>query len=243
MKFHLSAICQHILIFFPFSELLLKIKRLLCGQKRNQRKTMRKAITIPNIEEDIYAAIKKNAVEQNSSVSSIMNKIMKQYILGEKTEAEPVPNAEQSEELLAIKEENAQLEKIRQEQFQRIAELERQLREQNESAKTKINELEHQLVGTQEYAEQANAALDRYQKNDSEGVFVELPALEKKLIYHIAKKESERTGEAITPSLLLRAMFTNYCFKGETWFFPFPKKSEIRQLQAELASEKGTENE
>lgn len=207
---------------------------------------MRKAITIPNIEEEIYAAIKKNAVEQNSSVSSIMNEIMKQYITGEKPEAEVVPNAEQSEELLALREEASQFEKIRQEQYQLIVELEQQLQEQqkqNEAAKAKINEFEHQLVGTQDYAEQANAVLDRYKKNHSEGVFVELPPLEKKLIYHIANKESERTGEAITPSLLLRAMFTNYCFKGETWFFPFPKKSEIRQLQAELASEKGTENE
>lgn len=204
---------------------------------------MRKAITIPNIEEEIYAAIKKNAVEQNSSVSVIMNEIMKQYITGEKNEAEVVSNTEQSEELIALREEVSQLEKIRQEQFQQIVELEQQLQEQTEAAKTKINELEHQLVGTQEYAEQANAALDRYQKNNSEGVFVELPSLEKKLIYHIAKKESERTGEAITPSLLLRAMFTNYCFKGETWFFPFPKKSEIRQLQTELASEKGNQDE
>lgn len=108
---------------------------------------MRKAITIPNIEEEIYAAIKKNAVEQNSSVSVIMNEIMKQYITGEKPEAEPVSNAEQSEELLALREEAAQLEKIRQEQFQQIVELEKQLQEQAEAAKTKINELEHQLVG------------------------------------------------------------------------------------------------
>lgn len=136
------------------------------------------------------------------------------------------------------------IEQLEAEQEKQIEEAEftiASLQEDNSRLKEANYEVKCQLAATQEALNEATAANDIQAEKQKQGVFVELPPLELRLVEQIAEKEASRTGMQITPSVLLAAMFTNYCFKGETWFFPFPKKSEIRAIQEQLNKEESNE--
>lgn len=210
---------------------------------------MKRAITVQKIEESTFAAVKQLALDKGVSISSLMEEIMQGYLTGnskvqneDTAKNEAIKAAKHNEELYldACK----KIEQLEAEQEKQIEEAEftiASLQEDNSRLKEANYEVKCQLAATQEALNEATAANDIQAEKQKQGVFVELPPLELRLVEQIAEKEASRTGMQITPSVLLAAMFTNYCFKGETWFFPFPKKSEIRAIQEQLNKEESNE--
>lgn len=209
---------------------------------------MKRAITVQKIEESTFAAVKQLALDKGISISSLMEEIMQGYLTGSKVQDdetaknEAIKNAKHNEVLyLEACKKIEQLEAEREKQIEEAEFTIASLQEDNSRLKEANYEVKCQLAATQEALDEANAANDTQTERQKQGVFVELPLLELRLVEQVAEKEASRTGMQITPSVLLAAMFTNYCFKGETWFFPFPKKSEIRAIQEQLTKEETNE--
>ena len=201
----------------------------------------KKPVTIPQVDEDVYTALKNKAAEQKQSVSELVNEIMLSYVEGNENSEEltnlQLANKHLSEELASLKDTTKQL-----------TENYTMLQEKLEATEDEKDKLAKQLVTLQmenakakqkwedhyNEAKNANEALTAMKANT---VQVELSELEFALIQYVAEKESKRSGKDVTPALLLKTMFAEYCIKGETWFFPFPKRSEIAEIKSKLTKE------
>lgn len=204
----------------------------------------KKPVTIPQVDEAVYTALKNKAAEQKQSVSELVNEIMLSYIEGNDYSEEltnlQLENKQLSEELASLKS-NSENYTMLQEKLEASEDEKEKLSKQlvtlqmeNAKAKEVINELQEAKQKWEEHyneAKNANEALTAMKANT---VQVELSELEFALINHVAEKESKRTGKDVTPALLLKTMFAEYCIKGETWFFPFPKRSEIAEIKSKI---------
>lgn len=204
----------------------------------------KKPVTIPQVDEVVYTALKNKAAEQKQSVSEIVNEIMLSYVEGNDYSEEltnlQLENKQLSEELTSLKS-NSENYSMLQEKLEATEDDKEKLSKQlttlqmeNAKAKEVINELQEAKQKWEEHyneAKNANEALTAMKANT---VQVELSELEFALINHVSEKESKRTGKNVTPALLLKTMFAEYCIKGETWFFPFPKRSEIAEIKSKI---------
>ena len=197
----------------------------------------KKPVTIPQVDEAVYTALKNKAAEQKQSVSELVNEIMLSYVEGN----------ENSEELTNLQLANKQLSENYTMQQEKLKASENEkdkltkqlvtLQMENAKAKEVITELTEAKQKWEDHyneAKNANEALTAMKANT---VQVELSELEFALIQYVAEKESKRSGKDVTPALLLKTMFAEYCIKGETWFFPFPKRSEIAEIKSKLTKE------
>lgn len=209
----------------------------------------KKPVTIPQVDEVVYTALKNKAAEQKQSVSELVNQIMLSYVEDDNSDNSEeltnlqLANKQLSEELTSLKS-NSENYSMLQEKLEATEDEKEKLSKQlttlqmeNAKAKELINELQEAKQKWEEHyneAKNANEALTAMKANT---VQVELSELEFALINHVAEKESKRTGKEITPALLLKTMFAEYCIKGETWFFPFPKRSEIAEIKSKLTKQ------
>ena len=208
----------------------------------------KKPVTIPQVDEAVYTALKNKAPEQKQSVSELVNEIMLSYVEGNDYNGEltnlQLANKQLSEELNSLRDKaatNSENHSMLQEKLEATEDEKEKLSKQlatlqmeNAKAKELINELQEAKQKWEAHyneAKNANEALTAMKANT---VQVELSELEFALINHVAEKESMRTGKEITPALLLKTMFAEYCIKGETWFFPFPKRSEIAEIKSKI---------
>lgn len=204
----------------------------------------KKPVTIPQVDEAVYTALKNKAAEQKQSVSELVNEIMLSYVEGNENSEEltnlQIANKQLTEELTSLKS-NSENYSMLQEKLEATEDEKEKLSKQlatlqmeNAKAKELINELTEAKQKWEAHyneAKNANEALTAMKANT---VQVELSELEFALINHVSEKESKRTGKEITPALLLKTMFAEYCIKGETWFFPFPKRSEIAEIKSQI---------
>ena len=208
----------------------------------------KKPVTIPQVDEAVYTALKNKAAEQKQSVSEVVNEIMLSYVEGNDNSEEltnlQLANKQLSEELTSLRDKaatNSENYSMLQEKLEATEDDKEKLSKQlttlqmeNAKAKELINELQEAKQKWEEHyneAKNANEALTAMKANT---VQVELSELEFALINHVAEKESKRTGKDVTSALLLKTMFAEYCIKGETWFFPFPKRSEIAEIKSKI---------
>lgn len=211
----------------------------------------KKPVTIPQVDEDVYTALKNKAAEQKQSVSELVNEIMLSYVEGNDYNGEltnlQLANKQLSEELNSLRDkaatssENYSMlqEKLEatEDEKDKLAKQLATLQMENAKAKEVITELTEAKQKWEDHyneAKNANEALTAMKANT---VQVELSELEFALIQYVAEKESKRSGKDVTPALLLKTMFAEYCIKGETWFFPFPKRSEIAEIKSKLTKE------
>lgn len=192
---------------------------------------MKKAITIPKIEEQLYNRVKEKAEATNQSVSDYVS-----YLF---SHADDIYSNKES--LDELKEEIETKNITISEQSNRIKELEDKsnenynkennlLQQENYDLSEKIKELEQRLKATEEENEQ-------FLKIDPNKITVEFDDLERALIYFICERESKRVGKEIYPNQLLKAMFVNYSIKGDSYFFKHPTRSEILELKKKLNTE------
>ena len=221
---------------------------------------MKKSITIPNVDTDLYEAVKERCRQDGTSISAYFNSLL----------AGQAPAADDSEK---IKELTAQIVQLK----TTLAKTQQELSQANDefnALKTSYNEqetvcgeyeqenkklldyndeLKLDLTAKDAELEEAKKALETMKtQNESlrasstNSVTVPLSPLEYALIKHVTEKESKKHKKDITPALLLKTMFSEYCIHGETWFFDFPKRSEIKALQKQIEENKesnDTDNE
>lgn len=197
----------------------------------------KKPVTIPQVDEAVYTALKNKAAEQKQSVSELVNELMSNYLEGNvnspdnsELEAEKESKKKLEEDYLTLK---ANLEAIEDEK-DKLAKQLSTMQVENAKAKEIITQLEEAKKKWEEHYNEAKNANETLTAMKANTVQVELSELEFALINHVSAKESKRTGREVTPALLLKTMFAEYCINGETWFFPFPKRSEIKSLKDEL---------
>lgn len=214
------------------------------------RKTMKKNITIPNVDTDLYEAVKERCRQDGISISAYFNSLL----------AGEAPTADESEK---IKELTAQIVQLK----TTLTKTERELAQANDefnALKISYNEQENvcgeyeqenkklldyndelklDLTAKDAELEEARNALETLKNqieslrktSSDDGVFVALTPLELALIKHVAEKEQARhEDKSITPSSLLKAMFVNYTIHGDMYFFPHPSKAILRALKAQV---------
>lgn len=204
----------------------------------------KKPVTIPQVDEVVYTALKNKAAEQKQSVSEIVNEIMLSYVEGNDYSEEltnlQLENKQLSEELTSLKS-NSENYSMLQEKLEATEDDKEKLSKQlttlqmeNAKAKEVITELTEAKQKWEDHYNEAKNANETLTAMKANTVQVELSELEFALIQYVAEKESKRSGKDVTPALLLKTMFAEYCIKGETWFFPFPKRSEIAEIKSKL---------
>lgn len=213
---------------------------------------MKKSITIPNVDTDLYEAVKERCRQDGTSISAYFNSLL----------AGEAPTADESEK---IKELTAQIVQLK----TTLSKTQQELSQANDefnALKTSYNEQENvcgeyeqenkklldyndelklNLTAKDAELEEARNALETMKTqteslraSSTNSVTVPLSPLEYALINHVTAKESKKHKKDITPALLLKTMFSEYCIHGETWFFDFPKRSEIKALQKQIEENK-----
>lgn len=194
---------------------------------------MKKAITIPKIEEQLYNRVKEKAEATNQSVSDYVSYLFShaddiysnKESLDELKEEIETKNITISEQANKIKDLENKVESN--ENFEKEN---NQLQQENYDLSEKIKELEQKLKATEEENE-------HFLKIDPNKITVEFDDLERSLIYFVCERESKRVGKEINPGQLLKAMFVNYSIKGDSYFFKHPTRSEILKLKEKLNKE------
>ncbi len=221
---------------------------------------MKKSITIPNVDTELYEAVKERCRQDGTSISAYFNSLL----------AGQAPVSDESEKIKELNEKIVQLKTT-------LSKTERELAQANDefnALKTSYNEQENvcgeyeqenkklldyndelklDLTAKNAELEEAKKALETMKTqieslraSSDNSVTVPLSPLEYALINHVTEKESKKHKKDITPALLLKTMFSEYCIHGETWFFDFPKRSEIKALQKQIEENKesnDTDNE
>lgn len=210
---------------------------------------MKKSITIPNVDTDLYEAVKERCRQDGTSISAYFNSLL----------AGQAPAADDSEKIKELTAQTVQLKTTLTKTQQDLA----QANDEYNTLKTSFNEqetvcgeyeqenkklldyndeLKLDLTAKTAELEEARNALETMKTqteslraSSDNGVFVELTPLELALINHVAEKEQARhQDETITPATLLKAMFVNYTIHGDMYFFPHPSCRTLRALKAQV---------
>lgn len=191
---------------------------------------MKKSVTIPKVDEELYNQIKEKAAERNTPISELVENLFQNYIEGNssveaneyKAKQAAAAYQEVAESYTNIKNQNADL-------HNEIAVLKAEIEKLNENNGFLFER-------NQELNQQKEVLLTSIQDSElpQNAVLVEFDDLEYALIEYIAEKECQRTAKNLTPADLLKAMFINYSVKGEMWFFKQPTRSEINRIKESL---------
>ena len=221
---------------------------------------MKKSITIPSVDTDLYEAVKERCRQDGTSISAYFNSLL----------AGEVPTADESEKIKELTAQIVQLKtaltKTQQELSQANDEFNalktsyneqenvcgeyeqenKKLLDYNDELKLDLTAKNAELEEVKTALETMKTQIESLRASSTNSVTVPLSPLEYALINHVTAKESKKHKKDITPALLLKTMFSEYCIHGETWFFDFPKRSEIKALQKQIEENKesnDTDNE
>lgn len=196
-----------------------------------------KSVTIQGIDQDSFSALKEFVKSKNQTLSEWFNDI----ILSPDKIDERIKELNQKiitlESLVKAHEDSdgktrAQLQeaekKLSEEQFNVIT-----LTAANEDLESQIEEFESEKTELENKIAELEKSLAE-SKTISDGIRIEPTKFEVALLNHICEKESKRLNQTVTPATLLLTMFRNYTIKGEMWFFPIPKNSELKELKAAI---------
>lgn len=221
------------------------------SRKLNKRnKAMKKSITIPSVDTDLYEAVKERCRQDGTSISAYFNSLL----------AGQAPAADESEKIKELTAQIVQLkttlsktERKLEEANNSIAELQRdsdnadnvckEYEEENIKLTLNLTAKNAELEEAKNALETMKTQIESLRASSTNSVTVPLSPLEYALINHVTAKESKKHKKDITPALLLKTMFSEYCIHGETWFFDFPKRSEIKALQKQIEESNDTQEE
>lgn len=218
---------------------------------------MKKSITIPSVDTDLYEAVKERCRQDGTSISAYFNSLL----------AGQAPAADDSEKIKELNEKIVQLKttltKTQQELSQANDEFNtlktsfneqenvcgeyeqenKKLLDYNDELKLNLTAKDAELEEARNALETMKTQIESLRTSYTNSVTVPLSPLEYALINHVTAKESYKHKKDITPALLLKTMFSEYCIHGETWFFDFPKRSEIKALQKQIEENNDTQEE
>lgn len=203
----------------------------------------KKSITIQSIDEELYQQFKAESSRRGYKLSEFVEEIFRHIVAGEIfSGVEEQKNNSKCDDL------QGKL-SILQREYNFICRSKDDLVAENKELKGMLDGANHDKQTLQqektalqkELRDLRDSCIEDNRQDPIRGIVVEMPELETKLINYVCDKESKRVGRDVSPALLLQTMFTNFAFHGDTWFFPIPKKSEIRRLQVEIDAEKAAE--
>lgn len=215
---------------------------------------MKKPITIPNVDIELYDALKERCKQDGTSISTYFNSLLAGQSAAPATDENKkikeltAQTVQLTEQLARAKRYIAEQEKEQSKHADEYTELEvenKKLLDYNDELKQNQTAKDAELEEAKKALETLKNQIESLRKTSSDnGVFVELSPLELALIEHVASKERERCKDNnITPAGLLKAMFVNYTIHGDMYFFPHPSRSTLRDLKAEIEAQNQEKNE
>lgn len=203
---------------------------------------MKKSITIPNVDSDLYEAVKERCKQDGTSISAYFNSLLAGQAPasdeGEKIKELTAQTVQLTEQLAQAKRYIAEQEKEQTKQADEYTELEvenKRLQDELDNLSLDITAKDAELEEAKKALETMKTQTESLRASSDNGVYVELTPLELALIKHVAEKEQARhEDKSITPSTLLKAMFVNYTIHGDMYFFPHPSRSTLRALKAQV---------
>lgn len=213
---------------------------------------MKKPITIPNVDIELYDSLKERCKQDGTSISTYFNSLLAgQAPAGEeskKIKELTAQTVQLTEQLARAKRYIVEQEKEQSKHADEYTELEaenKKLLDYNDELKQNQTAKDAELEEAKKALETLKNQIESLRKTSSDnGVFVELSPLELALIEHVATKERERRKDNnITPAGLLKAMFVNYTIHGDMYFFPHPSRSTLRDLKAKIEAQNQEKNE
>ena len=213
---------------------------------------MKKPITIPNVDIELYDTLKERCKQDGTSISTYFNSLLAgQAPAGEeskKIKELTAQTVQLTEQLARAKRYIAEQEKEQSKHADEYTELEvenKKLLDYNDELKQNQTAKDAELEEAKKALETLKNQIESLRKTSSDdGVFVELSPLELALINYVAESEQARHKDnSITPAGLLKAMFVNYTIHGDMYFFPHPSRSTLRELKNKIEAQNQEKNE
>lgn len=200
---------------------------------------MKKSITIPKIEEELYNNVKTKAEENNQSVSEYVSSLFEKSLNPETNEDLEA----QSEEIQTLKEELEALEtennSLQQEKF----DLSKEIKEKD----SKIKSLTEDCGKFDEQREQLKAEIKSLQENQPKSdnpnsVTLQFEDFDFAVLKYCLEKFNQETGKNFNEAELLKYMFTEYAVKGSIYFFKTPGYFRLKEIQKQVEEQKQNHN-
>lgn len=213
---------------------------------------MKKPITIPNVDIELYDALKERCKQDGTSISTYFNSLLAGQTPttdeNKKIKELTAQTVQLTEQLARAKRYIAEQEKEQSKHADEYTELEaenKKLLDYNDELKQNQTAKDAELEEAKKALETLKNQIESLRKTSSDdGVFVELSPLELALINYVAESEQARHKDnSITPAGLLKAMFVNYTIHGDMYFFPHPSRSTLRELKAKIEVQNQEKNE
>lgn len=196
---------------------------------------MKKPITIPKIEEDLYNSIKAKADENNQSVSDYVSSIFEKSLNPETNEDLDT----QSEKIKTLQEE---LEKVKTENnslHQENYDLTEKVKEKD----SKIKSLTEDCGKFDEQRAELKAQIQELQENQSKSdnpnsVTLQFEEFDFAVLKYCLEKFNEETDKNFNEAELLKYMFTEYAVKGSIYFFTTPGYFRLKEIKKQVEEQK-----
>ena len=199
-----------------------------------------KSVTISGVDQDSFSSLKEYVKANNQTLSEWFNDVILSPDKIDERIKELNRKIFKLESLLKAHEEGDGKTRSQMEEAKKNLSLEQykvaKLQEQNEVLESKIKEFESEKTELENKIAELEKSLSE-SKTISDGIRIEPTEFETALLNHICEKESKRLNQTVTPATLLLTMFRNYTIKGEMWFFPIPKNSELKELKEKVAAQ------
>lgn len=192
---------------------------------------MKKSITIPKIEEELYNSIKTKAEENNQSVSEYVSSLFEKSLNPDINEEKD----NQSEEIITLQEEleNAETENnyLQQKNF----DLSEKIKEKDSKIKALTEECGKFDEQRAELKAQIQALQENQPKSDNpNSVTLQFEDFDFAVLRYCLKIYNENTGKNLSEAELLKFMFNEYAVKGSIYFFKTPGYFKLREIQKEV---------
>lgn len=200
---------------------------------------MKKSITIPKIEEELYNSVKVKAEENNQSVSDYVSSLFEKSLNPDINEEKD----NQNEEIQKLQEEKEKLEKennlLNQKNFD--------LSEKNKEKDLKIKALTEDCGKFDEQREQFKAEIQSLQDNQSKtdipnSVTLQFEEFNFAVLKYCLENFNEETGKNFNEAELLKYMFNEYAVKGNIYFFKTPGYFRLKEIQKQVEEQKQNHN-
>lgn len=200
---------------------------------------MKKSITIPKIEEELYNNVKAKAEENNQSVSDFVSSLFEKSLNPETNE--DLDN--QSEEILKLEEEIEKFEVENNSLHQENISLRDKLKEKDLTIKA----LTEDCVKFDEQREQFKSEIKSLQENQPKSdnpnsVTLQFEEFDFAVLKYCLEKFNQETGKNFNESELLKYMFTEYAVKGSIYFFKTPGYFRLKEIQKQVEEQKQNHN-
>lgn len=200
---------------------------------------MKKSITIPKIEEDLYNSVKTKAEENNQSVSEYVSSLFEKSLNSDINEEK----GNQSEEIKTLQEELESVKTENNSLYQENFDLSEKIKEKD----SKIKSLTEDCVKFDEQREQFKSEIKSLQENQPKSdnpnsVTLQFEDFDFAVLKYCLEKFNAETGKNFNESELLKYMFTEYAVKGSIYFFKTPGYFRLKEIQKQVEEQKQNHN-